>query len=72
MSPDEKLPHTLDQLALAACVVDVTFDEFELPSDPEERADLLLAVEDLALSIAKLHKVVSDAVWETPLHNTSN
>jgi hypothetical protein len=72
MSPDEKLPHTLDQLALAACVVDVTFDEFELPEDIEERADLLLAVEDLAISIAKLHKIVSDAVWGNPVPNKPN
>ena len=67
MSKDENLLHMLDQLALAACVTDDVHDHYDLPSDPEQRADLLLAVEDLALSIAKLHKSVSDAVWETPL-----
>jgi hypothetical protein len=66
MSSDQNLALTLDRIALAACVTDDVLITYELPSSTEERADLLLAVEDLAVSIAKLHKSISDAVWETP------
>jgi hypothetical protein len=67
MDEDLNLSVTLDKLSLAASVVDTLRDTFELPDDIEQRADLLLAVEDLAFSIAKLYRAVSNEVWETPL-----
>lgn len=54
----------LDRLALAEMVLEEVRETFETPDDPEKRADLLLAVEDVAIAIAKLHRSVDEAVWE--------
>ena len=63
---------TLDKLAFLCFAVDDLKDNYELPTDPEDRADLLLATEDLVQSVYKLAKEINDVVWNMPFDPNSN
>jgi hypothetical protein len=56
----------LNKIILCTLVVDEITNEFEVTSDPDQRADLLLAVEQLGGDVAELVFKVRDAVWNTP------
>ena len=61
-----ELEITLNKLAWLAFTVEDIKDNYELPTDPEDRADLLLATEDLFQSVADLTKEIQDVVWNMP------
>jgi hypothetical protein len=56
----------LNKLALCSLVIDEIKNQFEVTPDPDQRADLLLAVEELGSDVAELVFEVRDAVWNTP------
>lgn len=63
---------TLDKLAFLSFAVDDLKDNYELPTDPEDRADLLLATEDLVQSVFKLAQEINDVVWNMPFDPNQN
>jgi hypothetical protein len=56
----------LDKIALCSIVIDQIKEEYEITPDPDQRADLLLAVEGLADNVARLVMDVRDKVWNHP------
>lgn len=65
MENRENLEQTLERLALISYAVDELIDSYEVPSDPEDRADLLLAAEDMAASVVLLMRQINVEVWGT-------
>lgn len=61
-----ELENTLNKIAFLAFATDELKDNYELPTDPEDRADLLLATEDLVQSVIAFAKEISDVVWNMP------
>jgi hypothetical protein len=60
MTDRMELEITLNKLAFLSFAVDDLRDSYELPTDPEDRADLLLATEDLVQSVYKLAKEIDE------------
>jgi len=61
---------TLEKLAFLSFAVEELKESYEIPSDPEARADLLLATEDLAQTTVLLCKEIQDVVWNMPYQPT--
>jgi hypothetical protein len=72
MTDRTELELTLNKLAFLSFAVDEVRDTYELPTDPEDRADLLLASEDLVQSVFKLAQEINDVVWNMPFDPNSN
>lgn len=66
--PDRDATHerTLERIDLCALTVRQTLSELGLETDPERRADLLLATEELAAEVAELLTVARDRAWHLP------
>lgn len=64
----DKIEHEeiLNKIALCSLVVEQIQTEYIVTPDPNERADLLLAVEGLADVVARLVMDVRDKVWNHP------
>lgn len=62
---------TLDRLHLCSEVIRLLHKDLEIPEDPNEKADLYLAVEHLGGLIVTLHREVSDTVFpgEVPVED---
>jgi hypothetical protein len=71
MTDRMELQITLDKFAFLCFAVDDLRDRYELPTDPEDRADLLLASEDLVQSVFKLAQEINDVVWNMPFDPNS-
>lgn len=67
-----ELELTLNKLAWIAFMIDELKDSYELPTDPEDRADLLLAAEDLFQTVVAFTKEVQDIVWNMPFEPDIN
>lgn len=64
---DKKEPdEILNKIALCSLVVEQIREEYEVTPDPDQRADLLLAVEAMADLVARLVMEVRDEVWNHP------
>jgi hypothetical protein len=66
--PGEKLPSseldvTLRRLELCAYAVQEIHAELKFPSDPEEKADLILSTEKLVAETIELYQTVKLVVW---------
>ncbi len=72
MTDRTELELTLSKLAFLSFAVDDLRDNYELPTDPEDRADLLLATEDLVQSVYKLAQEINDVVWNMPFDPNQN
>jgi hypothetical protein len=72
MTDRTELELTLNKLAFLSFAVDDLRDSYELPTDPEDRADLLLATEDLVQSVYKLAQEINDVVWNMPFDPNQN
>jgi hypothetical protein len=72
MTDRTELELTLNKLSFLSFAVDEVRDTYELPTDPEDRADLLLASEDLVQSVFKLAQEINDVVWNMPFDPNSN
>jgi hypothetical protein len=66
MSEEFDPKEILNKIDLCSIVIDEIRVQYEVTPDPDQRADLLLAVEELAGSVAELVFEVRDAVWNTP------
>jgi hypothetical protein len=66
MSEPFESSEILNKLALCSLVIEEIKNQFEVTPDPDQRADLLLAVEELGSDVAELVFEVRDAVWNTP------
>jgi hypothetical protein len=53
----------VDRLILCSEVISKTHQDFVVPESAEEKADILLSVDDLTRSIMRLRKAVLDEVW---------
>jgi hypothetical protein len=62
---------TLDRLHLCSEVIRLLHADLEIPENPDEKADLYLAVEHLGGLIVTLHRDVSDIVFpgEVPVED---
>jgi hypothetical protein len=66
--PGEKLPSsdldvTLRRLELCAYAVQEIHAELKFPTDPEDKADLILATEKLISETIELYQTVKFVVW---------
>ena len=61
----------LERLHLCSEVIRMLHRDLEIPEDPNEKADLYLAVEHLGGLIVTLHREVSDTVFpgEVPVED---
>jgi hypothetical protein len=72
MTDRTELEITLNKLAFLSFAVDDLRGSYELSTDPDDRADLLLATEDLVQSVYKLAKEIDDVVWNMPFDPNQN
>jgi hypothetical protein len=63
MSEVNEHAEILNKIALCSLVVEEIKSQYEVTPDPDQRADLLIAVEGLAADIADLVFDVRDSVW---------
>lgn len=59
----DPLTRALDRLQLCAYTIQEAHFELEAPTDPEHKADLLIAVENLTYEALDLLKTVKNYVW---------
>ncbi len=59
----EPIEAALERLTLCTLTVQQAHYELEAPSDPEQKADLLLAVEGLTYEVLDLLKTTKAYVW---------
>jgi hypothetical protein len=62
-SPREPIEAALERLSLCTLTVQQAHYELEAPTNPEEKADLLLAVEGLTYEVLDLLKTTKSYVW---------
>lgn len=58
-----QIQKAVQRLELCKYAVEETHAEIEYPTDPEEKADLLLAVEDLTAEVFDLLSTVKNYAW---------
>jgi sulfite reductase beta subunit-like hemoprotein len=56
----------LQRIQTCAEVVENVTESIEPLTDPEDKADLILAVEDLLIEATKLYKKAYEMVWNAP------
>jgi hypothetical protein len=59
----QQLEITIERLNLCSDVVQTIRKELEEPKTPDEKADLLIAVEQLQLDVFRLVTITKDLVW---------
>jgi hypothetical protein len=59
------LEENLQMVQILALAADELHDNLIDPIDPESRADLLLAAEDLVMEVQRLYKKVYGLVWHS-------
>ena len=56
----------LQRIQTCAEVVEGLVESIEPLDDPEDKADLILAIEDLLIEATKLYKKAYEMVWDSP------
>ena len=59
----QQLEITIERLNLCSDVVQTIRKELEEPKTPDEKADLLIVVEQLQLDVFRLVTITKDLVW---------
>ena len=59
----QQLEITIERLNLCSDVVQTIRKELEEPKTPDEKADLLIAVEQLQMDVFRLVMITKDLVW---------
>lgn len=54
---------TLERLALCNEVINRVRQDFEVPQTVEEKAEVLVSIDNLIRSVFILHKEASDLIW---------
>lgn len=74
MESDTELPfqRIIERLELCTYAVQEAHYEIEPPTDPEQKADLLLAVEHLTTEVMELLKTTKYYVWGEPLFSNQD